>query len=61
MAKLNEDKLLDTLSEQPIDEQISFFEKVKAVVTTNIQAHQEQLENNATKYQNIVDKLKGIN
>lgn len=61
MAKLNEEKLLDTLSEQPIDEQISFFEKVKAVVTTNIQAHQEQLENNATKYQNIVDKLKGIN
>lgn len=59
MAKLNEEKLLDTLSEQPIDEQISFFEKVKAVVTTNIQAHQEQLENNATKYQNIVEKIKG--
>lgn len=58
MPKLNEEKIFESLSQLPIDEQILFYEKTKAVVTTNIQAHQEMLENNATKYQNIVDKIK---
>lgn len=59
MAKLNEDKVIEALSDLKIDEQISFYEKVKAVVTTNIKAHQEMLENDANKYQNIADKLNG--
>jgi len=59
MAKLNEEKVLDQVSDLPIDEQISFFEKVKAVVTTNIKAHQEMLENSANKYQNIADRISG--
>lgn len=59
MAKLNEDKVFDSISLLPIDEQISFYEKVKAVITTNIQAHQEELESKATKYQNIIEKIKG--
>lgn len=59
MAKLNEDKVFDSISLLPIDEQISFYEKVKAIITANIQAHQEELESNATKYQNIIEKIKG--
>lgn len=59
MPKLNEDKVIDTLSEQPIDEQISFYEKVKAVVTANMQAHQEMLQDQASKYQTKIDLIKG--
>lgn len=59
MAKLNEDKIIDALSDLEIDEQISFYEKVKAVVTTNIQAHQQLLSDTASKYQSIVEKIKG--
>lgn len=59
MAKINEEKVFGSISELTIDEQISFYEKVKALITANIQAHQEMLENGATKYQIIVERIKG--
>ena len=59
MAKLTDDKIIEHLDTLDVDAQISLYHKIQAVVTTNVLAHQKELENNASKYQSIADKIKG--
>lgn len=57
MAKLNEEKVLEQVSELPIDDQVTFYYKVKETVTANLDAHQKELESQSTTYQNIKDRI----
>jgi hypothetical protein len=59
MAKLNEEKVLEQISDLEIDEQVTFYYKVKETVTANLDAHQKELESQSNTYQSIKEKING--
>jgi hypothetical protein len=59
MAKFNEEKTLTTISELPVDDLISFYYKVKAILNTNLEALQTELTKQADTYKNVKDKING--
>ena len=57
MAKLNEEKVLEQVSELPIDDQVTFYFKMKELVLANLSSHQQDLAAQSTTYQNIKDRI----
>lgn len=57
MAKMTKERLLEYINSLPVEEQKDLFFEIKNKVTENILEEHKQLENKASEWQAIIEKM----